>query len=137
MVERARTRQSPSDPDLARRYFEEAARLCTRDAARLWSISLCGALVLYDPATGTRATSEPEPPAPPPRFPGLADGPVSWSGTRWFAIPVQMLPADDPDTRQQLLLHGLFHRIQPELGLMEGNHDGSNEHLDTFEATKP
>jgi hypothetical protein len=44
-----------------------------------------------------------------------------------------MLPKDDADVRQQVMLHGLFHRIQPELGFMQGNSDGFNEHLDTFE----
>src|SRR5205823_11876695 len=37
----------------------------------------------------------------------------------------------DSDERQQVLLHGLFHRIQPELGLI--TEDGFNEHLDTLE----
>jgi len=42
-----------------------------------------------------------------------------------------MLPANDADARQQVMLHGLFHRIQPELGFM--TEDGFNEHLDTLE----
>jgi hypothetical protein len=42
-----------------------------------------------------------------------------------------MLPEKDADTRQQIMLHGLFHRIQPELGIMTD--DGFNEHLDTLE----
>ena len=63
-------------PELAKRYFEEATKLCERDAGRLWGMSLCGPLVIYDPATGTRATSQPEPEGPPPRFSGFADGPV-------------------------------------------------------------
>jgi hypothetical protein len=42
-----------------------------------------------------------------------------------------MLPANDADVRQQVMLHGLFHRIQPELGLITD--DGFNEHLDTLE----
>jgi hypothetical protein len=62
---------------------------------------------------------------------GQADGPVSWGGLRWFAFPLYMLPPDDADVRQQLMLHGLFHRIQPELGFITD--DGANEHLDTFE----
>src|SRR5207237_243252 len=37
----------------------------------------------------------------------------------------------DADVRQQLMLHGLFHRIQPELGLITD--DGFNEHLGTLE----
>ena len=121
-------------PELAKRYFEEAMKLCERDAGRLWGVSLCGPMVIFDPATGTRATSQPEPEGPPPRFPGFADGPVSWGGLRWFAFPLFMLSEKDADVRQQLMLHGLFHRIQPELGFMQGMQgDGFNEHLDTLE----
>ena len=118
-------------PQLAQRYFEEATKLCERDAGRLWGVSLCGPMVIFDQATRTRATSQPEPEGPPPRFPGFADGPVSWGGMRWFAFPLQMLPEKADDARQQIMLHGLFHRIQPELGFMTS--DGANEHLDTLE----
>jgi hypothetical protein len=121
------------DPQLARRYFDEVTTLCERDAGRLWGVSLCGPMVIFDQATGTRATSQPEPEGPPPRFGGQADGPVSWGGLRWFAFPLWMLPADDADARQQNMLHGLFHRIQPEMEFMQGMSDGFNEHLDTFE----
>jgi hypothetical protein len=118
-------------PQLAARYFKEAMSLCQRDAGRLWGVSLCGPMVIFDQGTGTRATSEPEPPGQVPRFPGFADGPVSWGGVRWFSFPLYMLPEKDGDTRQQVMLHGLFHRIQPELGFI--TEDGFNEHLDTLE----
>jgi hypothetical protein len=42
-------------PQFAQRYFEEATKLCERDAGRLWGVSL------VDQATGTRAISQPEP----------------------------------------------------------------------------
>src|SRR5215813_8595096 len=118
-------------PKLAQRWFEEVTKLCERDAGRLWGVSLCGPMVIVDQATGTRATSQPEPEGPPPRFSGFADGPVSWGGVRWFSFPLSFLPENDADTRQQVMLHGLFHRIQPELGLI--TEDGFNEHLDTLE----
>jgi hypothetical protein len=120
-------------PELAKRYFEEVTKLCERDAGRLWGVSLCGPMVIFDPATGTRATSQPEPAAPPPRLTGFADGPVSWGGMRWFAWPLYMLPEKDADARQQMLLHGLFHRIQDELRFSQGNSNGFNEHLDTLD----
>lgn len=120
-------------PQLAQRWFEEATKLCERDAGRLWGVSLCGPMVIFDQATRTRATSRPEPEGPPPRFPGGVDGPVTWGGSRWFAFPLSMLTGTDADARQQNMLHGLFHRIQPELGFMQGNDDGFNEHLDTLE----
>jgi hypothetical protein len=121
------------DPQIAKRYFDEATKLCERDAGRLWGVSLCGPMVIFDQATGTRATSQPEPEGPPPRFPGQADGPVSWGGLLWFAWPLWMLPENDADVRQQNMLHGLFHRIQPELQFSSGNSDGFNEHLDALE----
>jgi hypothetical protein len=119
-------------PQLAQRWFAEAAKLCERDAGRLWGVSLCGPMVIVDQATRTRATSQPEPEGPPPRLQGFVDGPVSWGGLRWFSWPLYML-AGDADVRQQNMLHGLFHRIQPELAFMQGNTDGFNEHLDTLE----
>src|SRR3954466_12102606 len=88
-------------------------------------------MVIVDQATGTRATSQPEPEGPPPRLPGLVDGPVSWGGLRWFSFPLYMLPENDADVRQQVMLHGLFHRIQPELGFL--TEDGFDEHLNTLE----
>jgi hypothetical protein len=121
------------NPQLAKRYFEEVKSLCERDGGRLWGVSLCGPMVIVDQATGTRATSQPEPDGPPPRFPGQADGPVSWGGLRWFAWPLWMLPENDADVRQQNMLHGLFHRVQPELEFSSGNSDGFNEHLDALE----
>src|SRR6476646_2926309 len=78
-------------PELAKRAFEEARTLCERDAGRLWVVSLCGPMVIVDQATGTRATSQPEPEGPPPRFSGFADGPVNWGGLRWFSYPLYML----------------------------------------------
>ncbi len=88
-------------------------------------------MVIFDQATGTRATSQPEPEGQPPRFPGFADGPVSWGGLRWFSWPLYMLADKTADVRQQIMLHGLFHRIQAELGFTASN--GFNEHLDTLE----
>jgi hypothetical protein len=44
-----------------------------------------------------------------------------------------MLSENDADVRQQNMLHGLFHRIQPELEFSQGNSDGFNEHLDARE----
>ena len=129
----ATTVEAPVQPDLAKRYFEEATKLCERDAGRLWGVSLCGPMVIVDQATATRATSQPEPEGPPPRFSGFADGPVSWGGLRWFSFPLWMLPANDADVRQQNMLHGLFHRIQPQLAFTTNADDGANEHLDTLE----
>ena len=91
------------EPQVAQRWFEEATKLCERDAGRLWGVSLCGPMVIGDPSTGTRATSQPEPEGPLPRFPGIADGPVSWGGLRWFAWPWYMFTGKTEEERQRLI----------------------------------
>lgn len=131
LLSAAAAAEAQVQPEVAKRYFEEATKLCERDAGRLWGVSLCGPMVIVDQATGTRATSLPEPDGPLPRLQGLVDGPVSWGGLRWFSFPLWMLPEKDTDARQQVMLHGLFHRIQPELGLQPES--GINEHLHTLE----
>lgn len=120
-------------PEAARQYFEEATKLCERDAGRLWGVSLCGPMVIFDHASGTRATSQAEPDGPPPSFPRYADGPVTWGGATWFAFPLFMLTQTDAEARQQNMIHGLFHRIQPGLPFTAGNGEGANEHLDALE----
>src|SRR3954467_5620557 len=127
----ATTVEAQVQPELAKRYFEEATTLCDRATGRLWGVSLCGPMVIVDQATGTRATSQREPEGPLPRLSGFADGPVSWGGLRWFSWPLSFLADKPPDVRQQIMLHGLFHRIQADLGLDASN--GFNEHLDTLE----
>ena len=52
-------------------------------------------------------------------------------GARWFSWPLYMLADKTADERQRVMLHGLFHRIQAELGFAPDN--GFNEHLDTLE----
>src|SRR5215471_13560370 len=126
----ARSADAQVQPQLAQRYFDEATKLCERDAGRLWGVSLCGPMVIVDQATGTRATSQPEPQGPLPRFPAFVDGPVSWGGLRWFSWPLYMLADKTADERQRILLHGLFHRIQGDLGFAVDK--GFNDHLDTL-----
>src|SRR5213080_4707174 len=46
-------------PQLAQRWFEEATKLCERDAGRLWGVSLCGPMVIADPVTGTGGAATP------------------------------------------------------------------------------
>jgi len=119
------------DPDLARRYFQEAAELCARDDGRLWGVSLCGPMVFADPTTGTMATSQPAPEADRPPTLGFVNAPVDWGGTRWAAYVWPLIPADDAAARGRLLVHELFHRVQADLGLMTVGQP--NEHLDSVE----
>jgi hypothetical protein len=128
------------DPAGAQRVFGEAKAICQRDAGVLWGHSLCGPMLLVDPAdrsivanqadangalkaagtvfTGTLPASE-----------IVANTSIPWSGVRWSEI-LWPLP-DETAKRHVMLAHEMFHRIQPELGMV--THEGDNQHLDTLE----
>jgi hypothetical protein len=110
---------------------------CAADGGRLWGRTLCGPLILVDPAARTSIATE-QPPAGefqpaggvwrgtiPPGIP-TANFSLSWAGRQW-AMVLLPLP-EDRYVRLQLLLHESFHRIQGDLGLRV--RDALNPHLD-------
>lgn len=120
------------DQQRAEAYFNEAAAICQRDGGRLWGVSLCGPMVFADARTRTLATSRPRPAEDWPRVFGFTNAPVDWGNTRWVTYTWDFTTAlPNSRVRQEFMLHELFHRIQPDLGLMPLS--GQNAHLDTFE----
>lgn len=119
------------DQQRAEAYFKEAATICQRDAGRLWGVSLCGPMVFADARTRTLATNQPRPTEEQPRVLGFGNAPIEWGGSRWAAYMWDFTTSLDARTRGMLMLHELFHRIQPELGLITLS--GQNAHLDTVE----
>jgi hypothetical protein len=106
------------EPDVARNAVS------ARRAGRLWGVSLCGPMLIADPSTGTRATSQPEPAGPTPAFSGFADGPVTWGGERWFAFPLSMLPANAAGERRRRPPTGNASRAVPSHSAAAGAHHG-------------
>ncbi len=60
----------------------------------------------------------------------VANAPAEWEGKRWTMLIWDLVPTD-PVTRRVTFGHELFHRIQPDLGLMAP--DSTNLQLDTLE----
>jgi hypothetical protein len=116
------------DQERAAAWFREAQALCARDGGRLWGVSLCGPMVIADATTGTIATNRPPPAAPRPPALGFANAAMRWGEERWSTYMWAYIPADS-QRRAALWMHELFHRVQPQLGLL--NNDGQNDHLDT------
>jgi hypothetical protein len=119
------------DQERAEAYFKEAAAICQRDGGQLWGVSLWGPMVFADARTRTLATNQPRPTEEQPRSLGFANAPIEWGGSRWTAFMWDFTTSLDARTRGILMLHELFHRIQPELGLITPT--GQNAHLDTVE----
>ena len=119
------------DQERARAYFTEVQALCERDGGRLWGVALCGPMVIGDLRTQTFATSQPAPDAPRPRLVGLVNAPVQWDGEIWGAYIWDFVAKATPRDRNELLLHELFHRVQPQLGLTVPAL--ASEHLDAMD----
>ncbi len=120
------------DQQRAEAYFREAAAICQRDSGRLWGVSLCGPMVFADVRTRTLATNQPRPTGDWPRVLGFTNAPIEWGGLRWSAYIWEFTTAlPTARDRCEFMLHELFHRIQPDLGLMTLS--GQNAHLDTVE----
>ncbi len=118
------------DPQRATETFNLAKTLCERDGGRLWKISLCGPIVIADPATKTIVTNQPAPEGPRPSTLGYANSATEWGGTRWTTISWPFLVRLQ-EVKGLLLIHELFHRIQPQLGLFVD--DIPSDHLETPE----
>lgn len=121
---------SSIDQERAQAYFREVQELCEREGGRLWGVSLCGPIVFADAATKSIATNQPAPDAPRPVMLGYANTALDWGGTRWTTVVWRMIPAHDSIVRRRLIVHELFHRIQPQLGLFLN--EPNNDHLETL-----
>lgn len=119
------------DPARAEAWFAEARALCEAEGGELWGVLLCGPMAISDAATGTLATSRPEPEGPRPRVLGYANAPWEWGERRWAFYVWDFLASRDSRGRARVLLHELFHVVQPELGLFIEVAPGENEHLET------
>ena len=106
------------DQQRAQEYFKEAQLLCERDGGRLWGVSICAPMVIADRRTQTIATSQPAPEGARPRVLGLVNAPVEWGGAKWTAYIWDDVASRTPRDRKELLLHELFHGVQPQLGLV-------------------
>ena len=128
------------EPAAAGAVFREAAAICARDGGAVWGRTLCGPMLIVDWTDNTAVANQADAggvlKASGAAFTGvlpptamIANSPLEWSGTRWTEL-LWPLP-DDEAKRHVMLAHELFHRIQPALGLPQG--DSGNQHLDTLE----
>ena len=131
VVGHTRPAMAQVDQQRAQAYFKEAQALCERDGGRLWGVSVCAPMVIGDMRTKTFATSQPPPDAPRPPVVGLVNGPVQWGGVTWAAYAWDDLVNRTAQSRNEVLLHELFHGVQPQLGLVVP--DPKNEHLDALD----
>ena len=112
--------------------FEQARSLCEADGGRAWGVSLCGPMLIADPATrgvianmdGLETPLVREGAVFRGRLPDdvpIANTAVRWNGRVWTML-VAPLPTEEPG-RSILLMHEAWHRIQDQIGLKALNAD--------------
>lgn len=118
--------------DEARRVFAHAQHQCAADDGRLWGVSLCGPMLIADPATrqvianmdGLDTSLERDGDLYVGRLPDntpIANTATTWNGRSWTML-MTPTPKTEPDL-SILIAHENWHRIQGQLGL-------NAEHMD-------
>jgi hypothetical protein len=104
----------------------ELREICADDRGRLWGVSLCGPLLVANPATRAVWASQPDDAGllrpsgagwvgTLPAGVSIANSAVSWGGRRWIMV-MAPLPSDERE-RRVLLAHEAWHLRQDEIGL--------------------
>ena len=120
--------------------FAEAEKLSAKDDGRLWGKTLYGPMLFVRSDSRVVVANEADGNGLLERrgdvFVGelpkdvmIANTATDWAGKRWTMV-VWPLPLDS-HTRERLLAHELFHRIQPELGIPAASPE--NAQLDSVE----
>jgi hypothetical protein len=124
--------QSRLDPTSASAAFEHAGALCEADQGRTWGVSLCGPMLVADPATRDFVANMDGADTPLERdgevFKGhlpdsvpIANTAVRWNGRVWTMM-LSPLPKEEP-ALSILLMHEAWHRIQDQINLAATNAD--------------
>jgi hypothetical protein len=125
------------DLALARQYFQDAKAISEADGGELWGKRLYGPMLFGDPGSGTLVANQADPQGhlkeqdgvfagSIPEDLGLANTAQNWAGVQWTMI-IWPLP-QWKYSRQRLMAHEMFHRIQDDIGLAAA--DVPNPHLD-------
>jgi hypothetical protein len=137
----ALTAQSPIDPAQAREVFARARALSQKDGGKLWGKTLYGPILLVDPqtrrvvanqadASGLLQASDGLYTGSLPENVIIANSPTQWAGIRWTMLKWPL--NGDRLTIDKTLAHEMFHRIQPDLGVLPAAMQ-PNSHLDSVE----
>lgn len=118
--------------------LRDAQTICDRDHGALWGVSLCGPVLLVDPATRALFANQADLEnylkrngdvftGTLPEAINIANTAVDWAGKKWTMIRLPLPEAED--RRAVLMGHEMWHRIQGDLGLAASG--AGNDHLDT------
>ncbi len=117
---------NPIDQGSATQFFSEARTLSSRDGRRLWGETLYGPMMFVDRATRNVVANEADAKGALQgsrevwggRLPDavlIANTAIEWSGVHWTMVGWPL--PEDRHSREKLMMHECFHRVQKNLGL--------------------
>ena len=133
--------KTASETEIIAQTFSEVDSLLKIDNGKFWNHQLYGPILIIDPNTRIFFANENNSSKQfkkinsiftdtLPNELNIANTALNWKNKRWSMI---MLPLpEDKIARNNLVIHELFHRIQPEIGF-DNLQEQSNRHLDTYE----
>ncbi|WP_438422661.1 hypothetical protein [Aquimarina macrocephali] len=132
--------QELTEKEIARKTFSDIESLLKIDNGKFWNKQLYGPIILVNPKTRVFFSNENNATKKfkqinsifsdtLPKHINIANTAINWDNKRWSMV-ILPLP-DDKTSRDNLVIHELFHRVQPEIGF-DSLQEQSNGHLDTY-----
>lgn len=120
--------QEPINLSTAKSYFSELDSLCSVDNGKLWGVNLYGATMIVDPQSRFIVANQSDNNTSLKEKDGVFIGKLplnfnisntsfEWNGKKWTMVMWNALSATDKYSRDQLLIHESWHRIQNEIGI--------------------
>jgi hypothetical protein len=136
--------QEGNDYALAKSYFSELDSLCSIDNGKLWGINLYGPTMLVIPESRTIIANQQDNEGKLseqeavfigklPKNINIANYSIDWSGEKWTMVMWNAISQNDPYSRNKLLIHESWHRIQDKIGISPVM--TSNLHLDELQGS--
>ena len=136
--------QENIDYALAKSYFKEMDSLCSVDNGKLWGINLYGPTMFVVPESRTIIANQQDNEGKLSEQEGIfigklpeniniANYSIDWSGEKWTMVMWNALSQNDPFSRNKLMIHESWHRIQDKIGISPVM--TSNLHLDELQGS--
>lgn len=134
--------QTTTDLTLAKKYFYELDSLAQVDNGILWGTNLYGAtmfvlpqnrlIIANQPAKGLKFKDSLYVGILPEAI-NIANTSVEWNGKSWTMVNWDAISSNDKYSRQKLLIHESWHRIQKDIGILPVM--TKNTHLDELQGS--
>lgn len=136
------TNQELTENEIAKRTFSDIDSILKIEDSKFWNTPLYGPILLVNPKTRVFFSNENNTTKKfkqinsifsdtLPQNINIANTAIHWDNKRWSMVTLPL--PKDKTSRNNLVLHELFHRIQPEIGF-DNLQEQDNAHLDTYDS---